>query len=1540
MSTQIDLRESLNTAIEKMMNARNAYEWLKRNKETSDTQEQTAQFDLFKEVSTVPDILMRCFVIEKGITCYKKKNDGITNEEVHDIQKLETAMYAYNMCSSILFHNSQNPENTYLEDVDFASFFDDGKKVRNLNTHVGVRGVLQDGYRLFSNLNKILLALDCNTEKITVPLSEESEQFDYPKFSACMDDMNPDERIFILITDSLHDADKEELASFLRIPWSLIIDYDGATNYGGLETVMGKHNIPYNKYTVDKFEVNNSISCTPGRILYVALCKDEDFIKQFHANGRRADSRDVSRISIAVNKVRNTKTKATVAVLGSQSYRTRGIIEAISREFTDIDLIYMSRQEEDVIEKTEPEDWEETGNIAHVNQFQSSIFEALRQIHKNRDDLPEREEAPLTTGDAIYYVQVSGVGKIGINDPDQVQKLEQYFEFVHLDIGMKNTENNVWDFFHGGAASWATIRYGNLPVLSAMAEDFAAKIRNNGHNKCYYLYHSPGIGGSTLGKQICFKLSRDMPVLVVKKYSSEQRFKDCLHSLYTHMFLNNPFLLLIDENLFSESEMQDMKSAVEHSDYRVNALFVQRIREEDAKKHYKDAKEGELLFTRLEAEGKEQLKSRCYELLQINGQEYKYQDRVERLEATIDVKDRFAILINLYLLEENFKLDTYVEKFLKRIPQDADGKRMADLLVFTAMGAYFSNNVKFPITYFSQYLSLTLRTENVNDLARKSVVEGLFGDYEEGLLLKRIESGNKWYGIKHYLIAQEMLRQLLGGEYGESWQSRLPVYSKKLIDMLASLSEGRNAIDAEIQSIVTALFTDKTRDREPGNNGDFTALLNAMDEPSRIEIILYLAEKFGTIIKEKIPAKHGRPEYKLLAHIYAQCARVRSKCLLTDEDTVNIEEVDKWIAETENLIFEEDIKEDDLEDMLGRCYLERLRQNEDENLTDETVEETLRTCNRAIDHFSNTIWYGSASYGIPGKLESIWRAIKTIKQSKNWGDEQLIEHLYQDDRAKAYMNMGNELIREADDYEMSPQGQVRMIEERDRFEKTCSPLNPSMLIQNLENLRLKAETNDYNSQYAISSSMVNGYERKYYSKSGEYRRSQLIHRALEGDREAQKDAEKVFEHLDLLVKLGESHEVGYSTYNCWFEYAKYTQQPLTRAWNIAVQWKDKERKRAADSSRYEGNLLRPYYYLFVITFLRYLSNQGMTEQDVVERKEDLKRQFNAKTSRQTSEVRDWFADGKGMGQLFDRSWISMQEVDGEEHIRVVSGRVIHYENELGYLRITNPPAMGRWIHTPVGMSYSKDYDVFYDGRQSNMISEEDVGNGKEKQFKVGFSYEGMVASQKSLERNIKKSTIIKEKPEEFDTKPVVFQPQELKYFPTNMYLNGVLPDGTRGGLNSSDIERFKFEVNEFGGSGKVMELLAGLPSFEVVIQRATQKGYRVSLYDTGTSLAEIVGEPGQEGAESHAPIQPAVAEEEPQQEGLPDPSQKDVMMTDCDFSKGNSISGRILLSGYPDPFPAKLSGIKPKKLKELKNKDKIPVRIIGKNQVQYIVRLR
>lgn len=93
---------------------------------------------------------------------------------------------------------------------------------------------------------------------------------------------------------------------------------------------------------------------------------------------------------------------------------------------------------------------------------------------------------------------------------------------------------------------------------------------------------------------------------------------------------------------------------------------------------------------------------------------------------------------------------------------------------------------------------------------------------------------------------------------------------------------------------------------------------------------------------------------------------------------------------------------------------------------------------------------------------------------------------------------------------------------------------------------MKLNDNDYEGKYMVSMMIVYAYEKKHYV--GEYRRSSLIHKALIGDSKAAEDAERVFSHLDKIVKISKEHPVSYATYNRWFEYAKYMQISLAKTY--------------------------------------------------------------------------------------------------------------------------------------------------------------------------------------------------------------------------------------------------------------------------------------------------------------------------------------------------------------------------------------------------------
>lgn len=948
--------------------------------------------------------------------------------------------------------------------------------------------------------------------------------------------------------------------------------------------------------------------------------------------------------------------------------------------------------------------------------------------------------------------------------------------------------------------------------------------------------------------------------------------------------------------------------------------------------------------------------TRCHQILKRKGEEIKFKRRKAALEENIGIKGRYALLINLYLLEENFKLETYIEGFLKMVPEDLDGEKIKDILIFASIGEYFAN-VQFPISYFSHYFSFSEGIESLNNPLRRSRLENILRPYEDGLLLKKNVNEVKLYGIKHYLIAEEILNQLLTTREGENWKGILPQYSKKLIDMFISISAGRDTIDQSIMSILTALYTDKTRDRQVRGNSEFTALLDCLDGPAKIDVVYYLAEKYSDFINYNVTAKAKKAEYKFLAHIYAQCARIRSRYCLLDENSINQEEVEKWINKTDDLIFGEEIFEYDLEDMLGRCYLDRIRNDEKIYFDEEEKNKALQDVDLAIDHFTKTIWYGSPDYGIPGKLEAIRYGLEIIKKWNSWTDNRLVDKIMRDEKAKNYFDLGNDLIREFDEYiDMSTIGQVKSIEQKVAFEKFYCPENKANLIRDLENLSSKVNKTDYHSQYIISSGIFNGYESNY-SVEG-FSRSQLIPKALDGNKKAQEDAKKAFNHLDHLVKLGITHDVSYSTYKCWFEYAKYMCINLARAYNVAIEWKDKELLRSKVNNPYKNKLIKPYYYLFVITLLRYMTNQGVTEEEVQQRKRDLYKQIET-TSKATSTVQDWLSNRTGLGQLYDRSWTSIGLVDSDPNILEVMGKVVSYSsnNNNGYIRIINPRTLCSWGHISNTQPYSKDSDVFFSLGTTGILSESDVGSGKTYKLKIGFSYEKMIASRNSLEKNREQSVVVTAKNDtiekilaedfgnarEKNTKSLLEKTGNVKFIPydkvfsdgTQFYLKGTLPDSSQGRINESDIFLFGNEVSYYGSANDILRELSRLRSFEVkLIGQNNGNCWTASLFKTGIKLSSLLSQrkyiQTKESSEHHM---------DEKKHLMPDLRGKEFYFRQCEFNSGSLIKGKIEYEGkmYDAKVPSVQNKVKKALQKKYNANKNILVKVKSVNNSDYIV---
>lgn len=1322
-----------------MKNSYRAYEWILRNKDTIEKTDDDYKryFSEAQQVFSAVDILLRCFVIEKKIPLDKRGKKIIITEEID-----EEIFNTHELCCGILAYNKENPDKQWLTDVDFSCFTGENKKTRNLNEHLGVVSALQDLYRVYINLNIICNALDITM--LTLNLKADNNSFDYARFDSCMDEMCVDDRRFILVSDSMHNIEKKLLATFLQIPWSVIFDFDGASSMGGLQSVLEDADYKgrlYASYPYSAFTINNNIKFLCA---HIELCED-NLNRRFFA--KKQDDNDNTRIPVIMDKIRDSiHSKATIVVTGQQTERVRDICKLIKSKFLETDIIFLTNQNQTVLlEKTEEDDWEESGNIASVNKFENSIFEVMKSIDDNKELFMGKASKELETENEGYIFHALDNSKLIVNDMELLHSKENSFEFLHLNIGKDMTQCNKWEFYHGDIVNWETIQSGYVePLINAnKVKVFEEEIKRNQSGSCYTIYHRPGYGGTTLGRLIAWDLHKDMPVLRLKRYDTIQQLAKDIGDIYTHLFAKHRLLILIDENDYSTKQMQELEKMILDSEYAIKALFVKRISQSEVKKKQKNFNnkyKNEIIFSVLEASYRDMLKQKCYHLLSERGQAAVYQIREQQLNDMLSTQ-QFALIINLYLLEENFNLKNYVKKFLDMIGYDSDGEKDRKMFAFIAMGEFFSN-IKIPTSYIARYMDTTGKLPTRAVEARYDIYSGLF------LKTKIPDTGDTGYGIKHYLIALEMMSQILENKQNQiGWMGKLPDLVIEYIDFLYIMVRGMDKIDDMIKNIISWLFTDKTKSRwyngaEDVYESSFTSLLMKLSEYRRIDVIDYLADKFGSFIKNTIPQKESREEYKLLAHIYAQRARIRSKSQrLNDDEKSQDIELQTYMKETMDIILSENICEYDLEHMMGMCYLEKAKRLiEKEDCLKKLYEDIHENIKKSIERFNYAIWYGSPDYGIPCKIDAITTALNVVVKYYNIKEDNRIDKLYGMDESKTYLDDGIKTIQDIDEYLLSIKSKAIAEKRKDEFEQICFPYKSSEFLERLDNLESKLSNNDYDDYYMVSMMKVYAYEKKHYGN--EYRRSSLIKKALTGDKEAVRDAERVFLHLDKIVKMSEEHQVSYTTYNQWFEYAKYMQIPLSKAYEQAINWKQTEIQRENTASQ-RNCLIRPCYYLFVIQLLRYCEGENITDRDVFDRKQDLSRQVSL--SRANDVVQDWYSNRKGIGHLYSREWVDVKNVDTMSNIAEVQGRVVYVDEEncnYGYLRIIKPNAMSKWSKAPKGMMFNKDSDVYFSQMQSNIISKADR---RPKKFKFGYAYSRMIASMNSLEKRNVSETIVEDR---------------------------------------------------------------------------------------------------------------------------------------------------------------------------------------------------
>jgi len=125
------------------------------------------------------------------------------------------------------------------EEIDLTVVFED-RKDRDDLVHKGMFDESMSLIRLFNVIRCMLIFMNDYyvqfLPRFTYPTY--SINFDFQKFWRLFDFDDFKNRTTILIVGSLHDISKNQLSILANLPWSIVIDFDANTNFGGLRSTV------------------------------------------------------------------------------------------------------------------------------------------------------------------------------------------------------------------------------------------------------------------------------------------------------------------------------------------------------------------------------------------------------------------------------------------------------------------------------------------------------------------------------------------------------------------------------------------------------------------------------------------------------------------------------------------------------------------------------------------------------------------------------------------------------------------------------------------------------------------------------------------------------------------------------------------------------------------------------------------------------------------------------------------------------------------------------------------------------------------------------------------------------------------------------------------------------------------------------------------------------------------------------------------------------------------------------------------------------
>lgn len=942
------------------------------------SEDETNLFDLDFQFSTKLSFFSVADALEKIIFCqysssldnafcmkYSINCDVIGNSinskwldtKLNDVQIIE-------ILSKVLAVEKQNIS------FDLSALHED-RSVRSKGTHVAYFERCLSTLRCYNTIREMIAFLDSD-------LDNELLKFDYPQNNVFdIDDFisrskfSFDHYTTILITESVHDVPEQYLANVANLNWDIVVDFDGYTKEFGLAKTIDHVNVQHQLLTdpntiTTSDSINHSITrwykCGDYQLRMTGMFSYIDKVKKRKLSAPLAvgstpycekpsmfDRKEVSVLERIVSLAYRSERPINIVVLSNNSKLIKYLADSCINIDTDFnffctwvgfgelpDDIYFDQYDDDENKRLMNE------HIAHYNCTFDRFFEKVTERKTSlgwQTKHSEIKEFRLPS-------EKMPEGKI-ISENDRIA-LNRYFDVLYLDAEYDPTKikKDIEVFYNGGKASWSVIASDEALELSDKVDTFIDEIKksmgisqNDSSKQIFFVKHASGQGGTTLARQIAWKLHKQYPVLELKHYPQND-FQQLLQRFYDRVIDSTPFVILCDDASTYLNELISLVSGVQ----RRFSLIISVRENNSLLKEYRNA--SYLTFTTMNNDkiNALKIKFRNYSPLPesiLNEKDSKFDN---------DLSDKRPFFIGLYYKEKNFDIENYVQKTFDNAPEERYRMALACVALCDIMGQKY-----VPAIIIQKMLGYSLRSS-------------LFSQYPDATsLILMSDEGVPCYSFKHSLLAEKYIS--LYSKYKD--KSNPDVYfqlAKEIVEYSGDAC--KNQISIPTIDLLSYIMIKKRDDSDFSSGSKVSKLLsNLGTEEQKISLLEQLVDTFVDnaryflSLDDFTEDESHKKIINLVSHAYAHIGRIYSKSPMN-----NYVKAAEYLGYARSFMIGND---PDIYHMEGTAFHEQLKyllENYRTNQQEEDINDVLSLFNKAVSLYDNAIQYNSPEYGIPSKL--------------------------------------------------------------------------------------------------------------------------------------------------------------------------------------------------------------------------------------------------------------------------------------------------------------------------------------------------------------------------------------------------------------------------------------------------------------------------------------------------------------------------------------------------------------------------------------------